>query len=78
MPRFDFLIGVAGNTSRWRYTLEAPTLTHATNELLKIASLSHWSLMSDAEVQSLERAELGPRVLSRLAEVLRSGRIGTT
>ncbi len=56
MPTFHFLIGMAGDSARWRHSIEAPTLTHATLELHKMASLSYWRVMSDAESQSAEQA----------------------
>ena len=56
MPNFDFLIGIAGNSARWRHSIEAPSLTHATNEIHKIASLSYWRVITDGESQSEQRA----------------------
>jgi hypothetical protein len=53
MPRFDFLIAINGNSSHWRHSIEAPSLTHATNELLQIAYLKDWRLLTQAESDAL-------------------------
>ena len=49
MPGFNFLIGVAGTSSRWRHTVYAPTLTHATYEVSKIANIMDWQLIIESE-----------------------------
>jgi hypothetical protein len=57
MPYFNFLISIHGNKASWRHTISAPTLTHATDELLKVAELRSWRPMSPIEVAGSKERE---------------------